>query len=172
MKKNVLRVFPLALALVATLSFSSHAGELVIQPNKENVVASRLAGEWRFDAELSERLISDKLQLLNADALGQISFQNRPEITQAIPKKYEEWLGDKQIYMAGLMGFGGTDYPFILLNHNGNPHVVFFQERDGDPMGDSESFNVMLAPASDGANDILLLGSDFNNQPFMAFQRQ
>ncbi len=172
MKKNLMRAFPLALALVAALSFSSHAGELVIQPNKQNVVASRLAGIWRLDAELSKRLISDEQKLSKVDAMGQVYFQDQPEMTLEIPEKYEESLADKQIYMAGLMGFGGEEFPFILIEHDGNPHVVFFHERDGEPMGDAESFNVMLAPASDGTNDILLLGGDFNNQPFMAFQRQ
>ena len=60
---------------------------------------------------------------------------------------------------------------FILITHRGNATVVYFRERDGDPMGDGESFIVMLAPAKDRAKDLLLTGGDFNNQPFSAFER-
>jgi hypothetical protein len=41
----------------------------------------------------------------------------------------------------------------------------------GDPLGDAESFNVMLAVARDGTNDLLFIGGDFNNQPFAAYRR-
>jgi hypothetical protein len=70
--------------------------------------------------------------------------------------------------MVSLMG---TDYPFILLNLSGNMTVLWFRERGGDPMGDGESFFVQLAPASEPEQDILLIGGDFNNQPFSALSR-
>ena len=38
-------------------------------------------------------------------------------------------------------------------------------------MGDAESFNLILAPAKDKANDLLFIGGDFNNEPFVAYQR-
>ncbi len=53
----------------------------------------------------------------------------------------------------------------------GNPHIFYFRERGGDPYGDSESYNVMLAPAKDRENDLLSVGGDFNNQPFVANAR-
>jgi hypothetical protein len=74
--------------------------------------------------------------------------------------------------MAGIMTRHNKDYPFILTQLFGSPHIVYFRERDGDPMGDSESFNVMLAPAENKTNDLLFIGGDFNNQPFKAYERK
>jgi hypothetical protein len=73
--------------------------------------------------------------------------------------------------MAGIMKSGKNDYPFILIEHKGNPHIVIFREWDGDPVGDAESFNVMLAVAENTSNDLLFIGGDFNNQPFYALER-
>jgi hypothetical protein len=64
-----------------------------------------------------------------------------------------------------------TVHAFILIEMKGNPHVVYFRERDGDPLGDAESFNVMLAVAKDKPSDLLFIGGDFNNQPFTAYER-
>lgn len=75
------------------------------------------------------------------------------------------------IRLAGYMEMGGTKHPFILATFHGNPHIFYFRERGGDPFGDSESFNVMLAPAKDRKNDLLFIGGDFNNQPFRAYAR-
>ena len=66
----------------------------------------------------------------------------------------------------------GTVHPFLLIAVHGNPHVLYFRERDGDPMGDGESFNLVLAPAREPASDLLFIGGDFNNQPFAAYDRQ
>ncbi len=66
----------------------------------------------------------------------------------------------------------GKDYPFILIELFGNPHIVYFREREGDPMGDTESFNVMPASAKDKPNDLLFIGGDFSREPFAAYERK
>jgi len=63
------------------------------------------------------------------------------------------------------------EHVFILIEHRGNPHVVWFRERGGDPLRDTESFNVMLAVGRERQNDLLFIGGDFNNQPFSAYTR-
>ena len=93
-------------------------------------------------------------------------------IAGKIPAIYAEFFMDKTIYMAGTMNYRGKDYPFILIQHKGNPHIAWFRERDGNPMGDAESFNVMLTVATDPKNDLLFIGGDFNNQPFTAYERE
>lgn len=76
-----------------------------------------------------------------------------------------------QIYLAGFVNLDGKDCPFVLTHTRGNPHVVFWLEREGDPFGNGESFNVMLAVAQKKQNDLLFVGGDFNNQAFSAFER-
>lgn len=62
-------------------------------------------------------------------------------------------------------------HPFALVELSGNPHIIFWREKDGDMFGDVESFNVMMARAEEEANDLFFWGGDFNNQPFVAFKR-
>jgi len=147
-----------------------------VKSDKENIVASRLEGKWRLHGKLSERLTGRK-SALGMPARGFV-FKNNPEVAKAIPEKYDKFLKGKQIFMAGTLRFLGMgtkeearENPFILIQHRGNPHIVYFRERDGDPMGDAESFNVMLAVAKDSVKDLLFIGGDFNNQPFSAFER-
>ena len=141
--------------------------EFKVESDKENVVSSRLEGRWQFNEAISSRL---RTRLpLNRDRA--MEFHADDKIVAKIPDKYGKFLKRKTIYMAGIMKSGKNDYPFILIEHNGNPHIVFFRERDGDPLGDAESFNVMLAVAENTSNDLLFIGGDFNNQPFYALER-
>jgi len=139
---------------------------LKVQADKQNVVASRLEGDWVPDPKVNARLKG------NLQGIEALSFQSDPVVAGKIPAQYKKFLGAKRIYMAGKARIGDKEYPFLLIEHSGNPHLVFFRERDGNPMGDAESSNVMLAPARDRVNDLLLVGADFNNEPFRAFQRK
>ena len=63
-----------------------------------------------------------------------MGFYADDKVVTKIPEKYEKFLADKTIYMAGIMKSGKDEYPFILIEHKGNPHIVYFRERDGDPL--------------------------------------
>jgi hypothetical protein len=71
--------------------------------------------------------------------------------------------------MAGVITFRGTDYCFIVIEHKGNPHLVYFGGKV--PLGGEGSLNLMLAVGKETANDLLFIGGDFNNQPFSAYRR-
>jgi hypothetical protein len=95
---------------------------------------------------------------------------------KAVPRAALEKLaaslkGKLHVYAMGWMTAREKKHPFFLTALNGNPHVVYFRERGGDPLGDAESFNVMLAVAEDRKDDLLFFGGDFNNQPFTALGR-
>ena len=155
-------------AFTFLLLFSSTLmAELKVESDKDNVVSSRLEGRWQFSEAISTRL-STRLHR-NRDRV--VGFHADDKIVAKIPDKYGKFLKRKTIYMAGIMKSGKNDYPFILTEHKGNPHIVIFRERDGDPLGDAESFNVMLAVAENTSNDLLFIGGDFNNQPFYALER-
>ena len=142
--------------------------ELKFKPNKENVVSSRIEGRWQVNKAMSNRLSA---RLADRNQGKTIEFHADEKVVAKIPGKYEKFLADKTIYMAGTMKSGKNEYPFILIEHKGNPHIVIFRERDGKPLGDAESFNVMLAVAEKTSNDLLFVGGDFNNQPFYALER-
>jgi len=169
-KRRILIVLALGVLACAAAVWAG----FVVQPDKENVVASRLAGRWGLEGDLTKRLTG---QMPSRTALG-MGFEFVPDAAVAakVPAKYAKFLKDKPIYLAGhmwryRMSVREKKFPFILISHRGNPHVVYFRERGGDPMGDAESFNVMLAVAKDKGKDLLFVGGDFNNQPFSAYHR-
>ena len=151
-----------AIAIVLTAS-SIVSAELKVTSDKDNVVSTRLEGRWRVNAAINTRLGQNRGVILE--------FKADSKVVETIPQKYEKFLADKTIYMAGTMKDNNIIHPFILIELKGNPHVVYFRERDGAPLGDAESFNVMLAAAKDQPNDLLFVGGDFNNQPFTAYER-
>ena len=78
------------------------------------------------------------------------------------------------VYMTGLAKglWEDQEAPFFLTSLYGTPRVVWFRPRNGDPFGDVESFNVMLARGTERGDDLLFRGGDFNNQPFTAYKRK
>lgn len=157
----------LALIAIPFLVAAVGIGGFKITPDKENVVSSRLIGSWVPDPELHERL--------KGGAPGKnaqpIEVRSAPEIAEKIPEHYGEFLNGRTLYMAGYIKWGEQESPFVLTDHHGNPHLLMFRERDGDPFGDGESCNVMLAWAKDPKNDLLFMGADFNNEPFRPYRR-
>ena len=137
---------------------------LKIQPDKENVVASRLIGRWQLDATLTARLGGNS-------TVNTLEFRQDDAVVDKIPEPIAQKLKTFRIYLAGFMELKGQPQAFILVEHKGNPHVVWFRERGGDPMGDAESFNVLLARAAQLNGDLLFVGGDHVNQPFTAFGR-
>ena len=141
-----------------------------VRAEEQNVVASRLAGSWKVDGTLTERLTG------KAGALDStLEFVSDPEVKKKVPARFTDAAKQEgvvlDIRMAGYMVARSAKFPFILATYQGNPHVFYFREQGGDPFGDSESFNVMLASAKDRKNDLLFIGGDFNNQPFVAYAR-
>jgi len=134
--------------------------------SSENVVATHLEGEWTFDSKLSKQLNPE------ARKMSSVSFKVDSSIINQIPVKYYSFLSKNRIYLAGTMNLEKKDFPFILTTLNGNPHLFFFRERNGKPLGDSESFNLSIAVGEKKSNDLLLIGGDFNNQPFSIFKRK
>lgn len=137
-----------------------------IKTDNENVVASRLIGKWKIDAILSERLQG------TAGRDETLAFVEDKTVASKLPERYVQAFMQKPLFLAGTMTRNGKEYPFILTEHHGNPYVFYFREKNGDPMGDGESFNLVIAPAKDRMKDMLFIGGDFNNQPFVAFGRQ
>lgn len=160
----------LSACLVALLcgAPSARAG-MAVTPDKENVVASRLVGQWTVEPALTKRLGGRPGG--EAGVQATVEFVSDPDVATRVPEKIAKALAKFTVFMAGTMRTGGKAYPFLLIAHKGNPHLLYFRERNGDPMGDTESFNLMLAVARQKASDLLFVGGDMNNQPFTAYQR-
>lgn len=157
--KHVVLTF-VALSLVSPLGVSA---DVKVEADKDNVVASKIEGTWGPDEALTRRV--------EGTSLGALIFKSDPDVVRLIPAKYNAFLQGKRVYFAGRMTQRKEEFPFILIEHKGNPHLVYFRKRGDEPLGDAESFNVMLVVAKDTSQDLLFIGGDFNNQPFSAYQR-
>ncbi len=162
-----------ALLLVAFPSAAQAGIELHLE-GPDNVVANLMEGTWVPDTEA----MGDEEPWLE-----ELSFERDPDaIPTTVISSLSQRMGDERIevYAIGTMTIvqGGETqtFPFMLTALHGNPHVVFFQERGGDPFGDTESFTLMAWRTDDdelaGPNDRLFLGGDFNNQAMQPLRRK
>ena len=159
--KNKIAKVVMGVVVAGLVVVTAWAGQTV-KLDKDNVTASRLEGKW-----IPDMTRAHIFKLGNEP----VEFKVDSKVPEKLPKKYDKFLGKKQIFLAGVMKWGNKEYPFVLITHSGNPHLVVFRERDGDPMGDAESSIVMLARAKEQKNDILFIGGDFNNEAFRVYKR-
>ncbi len=153
MKSTITTIFILTLSVML---YSQNDSTLTYTYNKENVVASAIDGTWH-----SEQLNTS------------VIFEKDVEILKLLPNKYYPFFKDKVIYHAGYVTFESPDKRclFILIEHNGNSHLVYFRPRNNEPYGDAESFNLFIAKGKTSKEDRLFIGGDFNNQSFHEFSR-
>ncbi|WP_026976847.1 hypothetical protein [Flavobacterium tegetincola] len=151
-------VTTIMLSLISVLVYAQKDEVLTLTLTKENVVASAIDGHWKPKSEESKFTLE---------------FTNDVGVLKIISKKYYKDFTSYQIYHAGYMKINEkgkiTTHPYIVTNINGNPHLVFFRERDGNPIGDAESFILFIARTKDG--DRLFTGGDFNNESFVEYER-
>ncbi|MEM6502460.1 MAG: hypothetical protein AAF685_11545 [Cyanobacteria bacterium P01_C01_bin.89] len=168
MKPILGRLFASVALLLCPIAvpFSAYALEVTTEP--ENIVSSRLEGRWEISLFVSSFLGRN----LPTRTRPIIKFTSDNSIVDQLPQSYrDEILVDRTIYMAGKMAVEGDIYPFVLIELQGNPHMIFFEEQNGDPFGRAESLNVMLVPGEEEEQDLLFIGGDFNNQQFIGFVR-
>lgn len=161
-----MRSTPAAFAfLLAAVPLLAQAGNgLELRPDPQNVAASALLGSWKPDAALQQRLG-------NKTGVDRLEFRDDAGILARVPAAIAAKLRQHRVYLAGVMVLRGKEQPFLLTEIAGNPTVVWFRERDGDPLGDAESFTVVLVRAEAKPADLLFVGGDSNNQSFAAYRR-
>ncbi|HLP11624.1 MAG TPA: hypothetical protein VK177_06785 [Flavobacteriales bacterium] len=177
------------LVIILTCScFCTNAqnNELIYTYDKQNVVASKLIGTWKIDVALTTLLLKtddkentdlrDKKQKKEKEKtpLEQltIEFTKDTTVVGTLPPLEKNQEAGLAVYLSGYLTVKEKKYPFILVEHRGNMQVVWYRERDGNPLRDTESFIVTIAAAKEKYNDLLFIGGDFNNQPFKAFKRE
>lgn len=155
----------LVVALPAALRAQDNG--LSIQPDAKFAVAQSLCGEWRGDEVLNKRLGG-------AGKVAQIEFRADTDFVGKIPAATAAKLREMQLrlYQQGTMVMDGVSHPYVLTVIDGNPMVVGFRERGGDPLGDTEQFLVAIARGAKAAADVLMLGGDHAEVPMRAFSRK
>lgn len=167
------------LGMIVLLAGLAQADVQKALDDRENVLASLLWGAWEPDAELA------KLLALEASSV-RFTFERDDaavpdEVLQRLGKRMEErGRGALVVHAVGKVTLARGDReprscPFVLTTLHGNPHVVYFRERGGDPFGDTESFTLFGVRTHEdelsGPNDRLFVGGDFNNSPMRPYRR-
>lgn len=157
---------PFALGLLLAVP----ALDLTLQPDENNLAEGRLEGVWEYDPVVSERLGTSSHREMT------LEFRADAAVLQSLPGMWDRQLADWTLFEAGHMtirsqGVIEAAAPYLLTSLAGNPHIVTFRERDGEPLTDAESFNFLLAPGKESPQDLLMLGGDFDNEPFRAMRR-
>jgi RNA polymerase sigma factor (sigma-70 family) len=128
---------------------------LVVAPAAENVVGSRLAGTWEPDPDLARRLGTSA-------APDRLTITTDPTVARDIPREYQALFADKRIYLAGRIAVRGpaeTTYPFVLVEHLGNPLLVYFLPAGPDVCAAEEAATVALVPGAKRDDDLLILAA-------------
>ena len=150
-------LFIILLSLLIFSVYGQNKELLKITPNKENIVASAIAGSWSPKETEKE--------------YG-LQFTIDSNVLTSISKEYFKHL---IIYQAGLMEVNRRGnrsvHPFLLTETDGNPHLIFFRERNNNPIGDGESFHLFIAIGEEKKLDRLFVGGDSNIEPFHEFER-
>ena len=153
------------IAAVLAVSVFAWAG-VEVKSDKKNIAADRLEGGWALHKTITKRLKGG-----DAASLDRLTFRMDSSIAEKIPAMYDKFFKDRQIYAAGTLKMKDKEFPFVLIALGGCPHVIYFREKGADPLGDAESFYIMLAAAKDKASDLLFVGGDMPSESFAAFER-
>jgi RNA polymerase sigma factor (sigma-70 family) len=139
-----------------TLSRQAVDGDVVagltVAPAVENIVGNRLTGEWEPDPELAKRLgVAGATRLtITADATA----------ADKVPEAFRPMFVGKRIYFAGQMRIVGAaekTVPCLLVEHLGNPLLVYFLPAASDVCAVEEAATVMLVPGAKSNDDLLFL---------------
>ena len=142
--------------------------ELAVEPSPENVTASQLGGAWVIDEPLAERLLGAEGATTRVRAA---TFRPDATVVERIPGRLVEFFGEHRIYQAGILTGLAQEAPYVLIEMNGGPRLLFFRDVDGISMAETESFNLFVARAAAREDDLLFVGGDSGDEPFAPFRR-
>jgi hypothetical protein len=162
-----MKTLPLAGLAMVLLGAAQEPGIDLDLKNTKNMLAARLEGTWKPRPDLNRRLTGDESR-----AGELVVVFDAKAVPEPVLRKFGARAKVKlTVYAIGRITLRSQERPFLLTALHGNPHLLWFRERNGDPFGDAESFNLMIAPGKAATEDLLLVGGDFNNQPFSAYGR-
>lgn len=153
------------LALVAATS-AAPVLQVLLKPDALNVVASRIAGTWSLEPNLTKRLDPDH----PTGSMATIAFYDNPAVLNDLLAASDRF-SRSQVFASGNVSIDGTVHLYVLINENGNMKVVWFSPTTTSPIGRNESKTLQVAVARDRAQDILILGGDTKGESSAAFVR-
>merc|ERR1711892_19546 len=139
---------------------------------KDNMVATRLEGNWTFNGPFSARLSPDGMTSNAPVGEMIVSFTNNSSVLEDIPEDNCSFLKTNQleIYLAGTLEFlhfevGMMSHTYILTSMDGVPALIYWQG------GNAITNLLQVAPAILPQNDLIFLGEKSADKPFSVLER-
>lgn len=154
--------------IVLKRSTGSTLSRLSVTPSPQNAVGNGLIGEWEWDADLNRKLGNA------GTPTTRLTFTRDDTVADELPPSHRDLFEGKRIYLAGHARVrSGTSYRFLLVEHLGNPMLVYFVPKPGDDWHCEEAAMVNLATGAKSEQDLLFL-KPFEGAKFLspgAFRR-
>lgn len=159
------RIFLAAASLLA-LTTIALAYELVIKPDPENVVSTRVTGAWKLEPTLTKRFDPDN----TGKPAAKMTFTNNPGVLAGLQADSARF-NNRQIFGSGIVDIDGTTHTYVLSNRSGNMYVTWYTAVEENATSNPVEKTVHIAVARDQARDILVLGGPTAKDPSAAFER-
>jgi hypothetical protein len=161
-RRILLYSIPLGLFLV----LAADLWGITLQADSGNVASRHLAGEWRLQAELSQRLTGQR-----TGAPDLVSIVADPSVLGSLPPQVGALLKSSPVYLAGTITFAKARYSFLLTDQDGSQRLLCFQAQAGASTSGALSILLDVLPAKEPQNDLLFLGGERDGQPIFAYER-
>lgn len=166
-------------ALAFFLTDLACGGELEIDRGAdENVVAQRLVGIWKLDADLAERLGNGRSEGAAiagiGGTVGWFQFEKDgavlDELSPAVLREFED--DHLRVFLAGRMTVKGVrgKISFLLTAQSGNPRLRLLRKLDDGSVREG-AIDVLLARGREKGGDLLFVRDAAGDTPFVAFER-
>jgi len=162
MKKSTITV----LATVGLLVGSAFALQFSDSASKENLLLSRLEGQWVINSEISYRLEPGRPTL----APKTVEFAKSDKVLEQLRLLSPRFKSDI-VVMGGTMKMNGESHPFVIESEKGFSHLVILHPERGDPIGQIITAYICMAPARDTMKDLLFMGGNNPRESSAAFDR-
>ena len=131
-----------------------------------NILAGRLAGAWMPDPALAPSFGNGH------PPYPGLQFRDDARVPALVDSRYQAFVSRKRIHGAGFLTLAANACPFLLIEHNGNPYLLYFRKDARGRTTEAEGHHLLLVPARDPAGDLLFVGGIGAGDPFHAYRRK
>jgi RNA polymerase sigma factor (sigma-70 family) len=131
---------------------------VAVSSSPQNVVARGIVGTWEWDADLNAKLGN------TSTGRPTLTVTRDDSVADAVPANFRELFEGKRVYLAGRVVLSTRNakpvsHRFLLIEHLGNPLLVYFVPKPGDDWHCEEAVTVGLAAGAKPEQDLLFLTS-------------
>lgn len=143
---------------VLARSSAARTVSVAVSPSPQNAVGNGLIGTWVWDTDLNAKLGNPMTEQ------PRLAFTRDDSVADTVPASFRELFEGKRVYLAGRVAIStknakDVSHRFLLIEHLGNPLLVYFVPKPGDEWHCEEAVTVGLAAGAKPEQDLLFLTS-------------